>query len=125
MLPYQIVQLLRNPEVPNGVIADAIQDFCEGGKVATVYAVVGQRGEYSDWKTWTVAAFLDGRKAAEFRSQLQEEADKIQKLYDEWGDSNNWETTDRKAEEFQKTDPGYGISGYETRYDVVEIPLRG
>lgn len=67
-LSDDVVGLLRNPESPDGMIRDALLDM--GCDVAKVYVVSGTTGEYSDYRTWTVAAFLDEFAAISCKEEL-------------------------------------------------------
>jgi hypothetical protein len=56
-LSEDVVALLRNPETPDEVLYDAVLEMrCD---VAKVYVVSGNCGSYSDYISWTVAAFLN------------------------------------------------------------------
>ena len=57
-LPEKVFQLILDPEVPNEVLLDAIQEFDGGKEVANIFVVRGAMGEYSDFQQWDVAAFL-------------------------------------------------------------------
>lgn len=75
-LPRTIEDLLRNPECPNGILLDAISDLVPGwpeeeNPMATVFVVMGGTGEYSDHRSWEVAAFLDEAKADALRDELE------------------------------------------------------
>jgi hypothetical protein len=69
-LSQDVVDLLRNPESPDGLVRDALLDM--GWDVAKVYVVCGFTGEYSDQSSWTVAAFLTEGQAVAFCDRLND-----------------------------------------------------
>jgi hypothetical protein len=105
-LGQNVVDLLRNPESPDGLVRDALLDL--GWDVANVYVVFGASGSYSDRDEWYVAAFLDEGQAKTFRDRLNEWARSVG-VHDE--------TTYQKAEALSE-EAGFGDETWEYRKHV-------
>lgn len=138
MLPEYITAMLRNPEVPQHHIIDAIQEL--GGQVAKVWVVYGESGSYSDHTSWTVAAFLDKDQAYVFRDKLNKWCEDNFTLADRWGEEvdkrgirntikGNYDCI--KIEESLGDDPkcpfdpNFHMQYDGVSYDVWEMPLKG
>ena len=66
-----LLALLRNPETPDYVFRDVvIEHIHDGAKMASVYVVSGETGEYSDRRNWPVVAFLEKAQAEAFCERL-------------------------------------------------------
>lgn len=117
-----LAALLRNPETPDYVIRDYLLER-EGLNVASVYVVVGRCGEYSDKRTWTVAAYLDKEQAEALRARLEAWC-KANEFHD--GRPENFWALDFNDQEKRKPpeDPQFQADYTGTRYVVEEIPLR-
>lgn len=119
-LDEEIVALLRNPEVPSNVIADAIIE--REGDVASVWIVQGHTGEYSDERDWSVAAFLDKGKAEQICEELNQWC-KDRNLY---GDDvrccgGQW---DRRGKVHPPQDPNFDFDSLTgTHYFVYNVDL--
>lgn len=123
MLSSTVLGLLRNPETPDHVLRDAVLEEAEA--VANVYVVCGERGEYSDWTTWSVAAFLEKAHADEFAKRLNDwhmvnwvhrdcyDWRKAEAIFGE--DRENWTCP---------LDPQGGFRWDQPNYVVDTIPLR-
>lgn len=116
MLSDRILGLLRNPESPDWALKDALLD--EEWPVANVYVVCGSTGEYSDYRGWTVAAFLDKAAAEAFCEQLNQ-----------WCKDNGVHDSAVLAPAASRPkecplDPRFDCSYTGVSYALDEIPLR-
>lgn len=116
MLSDRLVALIRNPETPTYVLRDAVME--EERPVASVWVVVGMTGEYSDKRTWTVAAYLEKEAAESLRDRLTEWV-KEKGLTSSRGEYNYLNPLPKPDE-----DPNFGCDYTGVWYDVEEIPLR-
>lgn len=118
-----LLAMLNNSETPNYALHDKLQE--EGLELTEVYVVTGQTGEFSDWHTWHVAAFL-------FEEQAQELCDKLEN----WCRDNKCHcstprreiTAARVAEEIPEKcpfDPNFLYYSDGVGYTVETIPLKG
>ncbi len=121
-LSDNLIALIRNPETPDYVIRDAINE--EEPTVATVYVVQGSTGEYSSRRDWLVAAFLTAEDANAYcdlcNSWLHEKhlhfrSDRSQRydLYDYSGDFP-----------VNPYDPRFDCDYTGTGYEVYQLPLK-
>ena len=64
-----IKAMLRDPDCPNEVLRDALQD--EGLTMAKVYVVAGDNGQsHSEHDSWDVCAFLDRVMAEKHKAAI-------------------------------------------------------
>ncbi len=119
MLSGTITALLRNPETPDHMLRDALQE--EGWDVAKVYVVVGETDEYSDRQTWTVAAYL-----------AEEQAETEAARLNMWCRENHVHITNRayalrsrnRTDQKPSGDPGFQCDYTGTEYTVDAVELR-
>jgi hypothetical protein len=114
-LSQDVVDLLRNPESPDGLIRDALLDM--GLDVAKVYVVCGSCGSYSDQRSWTVAAFLDEGQARAFCGKLNQwcRDNRVHSETRPWPNGGPIECP---------LDPEFKTDSDGTSYEVEAIPLR-
>lgn len=62
-LPEELASLLSDPETPNGVLQDLLQEMEGRVDVARVYIVLYCQGKWSDYTEEPHAAFLDEEAA--------------------------------------------------------------
>lgn len=115
----------------------------------TVYIVRGMTGEYSDYRTWNVAAFTDREKAEEWAALCQAQANEYFENFEERcedhtelvshiafriagnrfiDDKKTWIKADRQArrevaEKYNKYDLDMRVDYTGTRYVVDEVPM--
>jgi len=110
-----IYGLLRNPECPISVIRDALQE--QGVSVAKISIIVGSTGEYSDYNTWLVAAYL-----------LKEHADVAAEKLNAWcmehGFHNGIADYSERRSLKPPGDPQFSCDYNGTKYTVEEVDLR-
>jgi len=139
-LPPLLLAMIEDSDCPNGILSDALQEYCsewmEGDKLAIVYVVTGETGEYSSWMTWNVSAYLDERAARARADELNKWcADRsIQHLPNEqerarrdqmFGELNWWAYHMEIEKSGCPLDPKFHCDSNGTIYSVVEIPLKG
>lgn len=70
MLSDRLTALIRNPDTPTYVLRDAVRE--EEPTVASVFVVSGETGEYSDKRSWAVAAYLERVQAEAVADRLNQ-----------------------------------------------------
>lgn len=116
MLSDRLLALIRNPETPSYVLRDAVME--EERPVPNVYVVMGSTGEYSDYSTWYVSAYLDETHAEAACQKLTDWCKDKGCARRRQGDPHH---VDRQRS--CPLDPNFSCDYTGTAYEVVTIPL--
>lgn len=115
-----MLNMLRNPETPTYVLRDALRE--EECPVHTIYVVSGNTGEYSNKRSWTVAAFLCEQQAIAFVERLHK-----------WVEDNGFKDTtpeDYWEQKYDGTgikppdDPKFDADYNGVWYNIWNVPLK-
>lgn len=121
MLPLDLLEMLNNPDTPNFAIKDALEE--RGINVAEVYIVVGQTGEYSRYRGWYIAAYLDNDTAIQCRDKLNTWCKENNCADNQYG---NWHyLSEVERHKICPLDPSFNSDYNGTLYTVISIELKG
>lgn len=87
-----------------------------------LYLVIGECGEYDDWRTWNVIAYRTKKAATEHVRQARAWAKAFeQKFRAKWGDE--WWLHSHEDKTPNPFDPKFNTDSTGTKYSITKLPL--
>jgi len=110
-------------EDPKSVEYGGYDDCTEFTIKVTIYIVVGECGEYDDYRDWVVKAFRSEERADEFVKEVTAEYERLRKKYSGSAIADAWYMRMHEAGDFNPLDPGMLTDDSGTEYSHFPVEL--